>query len=693
MARDEAGGTVSETLIAPRSPRDELKAAALERAKARLSKVEERELEEKKVKQERLSRRSERDQLTVSPPKERLRESARKLEDSLEAEKEERRRKREERRRQMEEEEKQLELEVEARRKKREAVREQERLLREAEEETRRQLEADRRKKKEAEEEAALVEEEKRLLEQAEKAEQEARERRAVLELEERQRKERLEQEEAAKQKEEPALAVSSGLGSPRVVATMEEAQTSPRPNSPRKLDKSRFDFFNDDTPASAPSAIPSTTSPRRVVEKSPRLTEEERAAKLRQEEEEREKRIASLKKLRQQSQESSPPPEKLSIKERIAKQEVVSGNKDPSPPVSPRRVKTSGSVFDRLASKEQEVKEEKALEEKAASLMERVVPKKEEQLLSSLPSSSEIECPDCKTANKPGYKFCDHCGRKNPLPSSTSLSSASAVVSSLETQVFKVPEQKTAPEVTPLRLSQSGSIKPSDFRKHSLPGLKMVALQSSMGEEGFCMTCQKPLVDAESIFCEACAEQKAESSGFKSARGVSGSPFLQQREVSRSTSSVQVSPRKLGSSINLGRSMSKLSGTSALLLWVQKRVTHVEAPSGWKTGWQDGLVLCSLVSHFYPDAIDFEALPKDGELESRVKNVTLAMEILEKNGVPSLLDPQDMADVQFTEPRSLQTYISEIRKRLDPNPEGNSLSSADSTPGATPLSSRKNNS
>jgi hypothetical protein len=98
----------------------------------------------------------------------------------------------------------------------------------------------------------------------------------------------------------------------------------------------------------------------------------------------------------------------------------------------------------------------------------------------------------------------------------------------------------------------------------------------------------------------------------FSSARGVQGSPFLRRKmetkiaQASSSKSNVEVSPpqsrrnmssSRIGSSSNISRSMSKLSGTSALLLWTQKRVKHCDPPSGWKTGWQDGKQY-TLMSH-----------------------------------------------------------------------------------------------
>lgn len=104
---------------------------------------------------------------------------------------------------------------------------------------------------------------------------------------------------------------------------------------------------------------------------------------------------------------------------------------------------------------------------------------------------------------------------------------------------------------------------------------------------------------------------------------------------------------------------------------------------TGWKQGWRDGLALCALAENFFPADVDWDSLPKDSARESYVANYLLAFHLFEKNGVPSLLEPEDMVDSDQAEPRSLQTYISEIRKRLDPHPD-------DSTPVPSPRLQRK---
>ncbi len=143
----------------------------------------------------------------------------------------------------------------------------------------------------------------------------------------------------------------------------------------------------------------------------------------------------------------------------------------------------------------------------------------------------------------------------------------------------------------------------------------------------------------------------------------------------------MQLSPRLTG----------KLTGSQALLKWVQKRVDYKYKGvdlGNWKQAWQDGLGFCALAHHFFNDAIDFDNL-KTETREDKLANCALAFKVLEERGggeekrrilsfpfsynlllfiVSQLLDPEDVVDV-LPEPRSMQTYISDIRKHLDPQP------------------------
>lgn len=56
--------------------------------------------------------------------------------------------------------------------------------------------------------------------------------------------------------------------------------------------------------------------------------------------------------------------------------------------------------------------------------------------------------------------------------------------------------------------------------------------------------------------------------------------------------------------------------------------------------------MLCGLAKHFFPSEVDFDKLDKDGSsLEGRMSNCRLALEVFEKNGVPMLLEAEDLAE------------------------------------------------
>jgi hypothetical protein len=138
-------------------------------------------------------------------------------------------------------------------------------------------------------------------------------------------------------------------------------------------------------------------------------------------------------------------------------------------------------------------------------------------------------------------------------------------------------------------------------------------------------------------------------------------------------------------------RATGKLSGTQALLRWVQKRTDFVYADvdlGNWKNSWQDGLGLCALAHHFFPAEIDYASLVNTTRDDWRY-NIKLAFAVFEAHGVPQLLDPEDLVDVETVEPRSMQTYLSEIRKRLDPQPDDSPMFDRKLVPQPGPHNSR----
>ena len=89
------------------------------------------------------------------------------------------------------------------------------------------------------------------------------------------------------------------------------------------------------------------------------------------------------------------------------------------------------------------------------------------------------------------------------------------------------------------------------------------------------------------------------------------------------------------------------LTGTKALEAWA-RRVT-----SGYNnvnilnmtTSWRNGLGFCAIIHHFHPHLIDFESLDPDDVLGNNSLAFTVAEQQL---GIPSLLDPRDMAECEL---------------------------------------------
>lgn len=103
-------------------------------------------------------------------------------------------------------------------------------------------------------------------------------------------------------------------------------------------------------------------------------------------------------------------------------------------------------------------------------------------------------------------------------------------------------------------------------------------------------------------------------------------------------------------------------SGQDALLLWCQentkgyKRVCIKDFDDGWK----DGLALCALVDKFFPGKLNFETL-SPGKPD---KNIQLALDIAERNGISSLLDIEDLIG-DSPDKAALITYLSQFYQKF----------------------------
>jgi len=102
------------------------------------------------------------------------------------------------------------------------------------------------------------------------------------------------------------------------------------------------------------------------------------------------------------------------------------------------------------------------------------------------------------------------------------------------------------------------------------------------------------------------------------------------------------------------------VKGAKALEVWARRvtdgypgvRITNMSS------AWKDGMAFCALVHKFRPDLIDFHSLDP-AQIE---RNCRLVFDIAEAElGIPSLLDPVDMAECKSPDRLSILTYLSEF--------------------------------
>eukprot|EP00795_Rhopilema_esculentum_P015655 gene15655-6939_t len=100
-------------------------------------------------------------------------------------------------------------------------------------------------------------------------------------------------------------------------------------------------------------------------------------------------------------------------------------------------------------------------------------------------------------------------------------------------------------------------------------------------------------------------------------------------------------------------------SNMTKLLHWCQ-RVTdgypNVEVKN-FTTSWNDGLAFCALLHNFVPDKIPFGDLTRKGKRE----NFEIAFGVASEEGVPELLEVEDMLQMECPDAKSVITYLHSI--------------------------------
>jgi len=103
-----------------------------------------------------------------------------------------------------------------------------------------------------------------------------------------------------------------------------------------------------------------------------------------------------------------------------------------------------------------------------------------------------------------------------------------------------------------------------------------------------------------------------------------------------------------------------RLTGVDAIMYWAKTSCESYGVEiTNFTTSWKDGLAFCALVHYHYPKLINFN----DCKSKTPNQRMALAFEIAGSQGVPPLLDPEDISEVQTPDRRSMITYLSCLYK------------------------------
>ena len=114
-------------------------------------------------------------------------------------------------------------------------------------------------------------------------------------------------------------------------------------------------------------------------------------------------------------------------------------------------------------------------------------------------------------------------------------------------------------------------------------------------------------------------------------------------------------------------------SGQDALLLWCKentKGYKHVDI-NDFEASWMNGMALAALVDKFMPGKLVYATLsPSRAE-----KNIQLALDVAERNGIPAIIDPEDILHPDKADKATLITYLSQFYKKFSAPRRGHPIS------------------
>jgi len=102
------------------------------------------------------------------------------------------------------------------------------------------------------------------------------------------------------------------------------------------------------------------------------------------------------------------------------------------------------------------------------------------------------------------------------------------------------------------------------------------------------------------------------------------------------------------------------LHGTDALLAWAARCCDPAGvAVNNFTTDWKDGMAFSALVAYHFPKEMDMNSVKSKAPLE----RLELAFDVAGRNGVPPLLDPEDVYEIATPDRRSIITYLGCLYK------------------------------